>query len=245
MQIDIITIFPDMVRAICTGSILGRAQKKDIIQINIHNLRDFASGKHSTVDDYSYGGGPGMILMPEPIFNAVESITGVKYPQSDKTIRVILPSPQGEVFIQQKAKELAREKRLIFLCGHYKGVDERIRKNLVTDEISIGDYVLTGGELPSLVIIDSVVRLLPKVLNKEESYKSDSFYGALLDYPHYTRPSEFREMSVPSVLLSCDHSKIEKWRKKMALENTFMKRPDLLDKIMLSEEEKKFLQTLK
>jgi len=245
MKIDVVTIFPDVIETVCRHSIVGRAQKKKIAGIKAHNIRNFTPSPHQSVDDYSYGGGPGMLLMAEPIFRAVESITGKGARSVRKKIRVILTSPQGELFDQQKAKELAKEKRLIIICGHYKGVDERVRESLITDEISIGDYVLTGGELPALVIIDAVVRLLPGVLNREESYKSDSFYDTLLDCPHYTRPVRFRGMTVPPVLLSGNHSEIERWRKEKALEATFFKRPDLLKNGRLSGEDGKFLRALK
>lgn len=243
MVIDVITIFPQMVEEIIKESILKRAQQKNIVKINIHNLRDFALDKHSIVDDYSYGGGAGMVLKPEPIFRAVEKIVGKKK-RKGKT-RIILLTPQGRTFNQAKAKELSREERLLFICGHYEGVDERVKENLITDEVSIGDYVLTGGELPAMVIIDSVVRILPGVLNKKESFENDSFYQGLLDYPHYTRPRRFRRKSVPAVLLSGNHARIRKWRRQKALKNTLNKRPGLLEKIALSTEDQKILEELK
>jgi tRNA (guanine37-N1)-methyltransferase len=242
MQIDIITLFPQMFQGIFQESILKRAQQKDIVKINIHNLRDFALDKHSIVDDYSYGGGAGMVLKPEPIFRAVEKIVGRG--KRKRTVRIILLTPQGQTFNQDKAKELSREKYLLFICGHYEGVDERVVQNLITDEVSIGDCVLTGGELPAMVIIDSLVRLLPGVLNKRESFENDSFYQGLLDYPHYTRPRKFRGKSVPALLLSGNHSWIRKWRRQKALENTSNKRPDLLEKIRLSAEDKEILKKL-
>ena len=243
MQIDIITLFPQMFQGIFQESILKRAQQKNIVKINIHNLRDFAIGKHSTVDDYSYGGGAGMVLKSEPIFRAVEKIVGNR--KAKYGVHIILLTPQGQTFNQDKAKELSREKHLLFICGHYEGVDERVVENLVTDEVSIGDYVLTGGELPAMVIIDSLVRLLPGVLNKRESFENDSFYQGLLDYPHYTRPRRFRGKSVPAILLSGNHNQIKKWRRQKALENTLNKRPDLLEKIRLSAEDKKILNELR
>lgn len=243
MVIDVITIFPQMVEGIIKESILRRAQQKNIVKINIHNLRDFALDKHSIVDDYSYGGGAGMVLKPEPIFRAVEKIVGKK--KGQRKARIILLTPQGQTFNQAKAKELSQEQHLLFICGHYEGVDERVKENLITDEVSIGDYVLTGGELPAMVIIDSVVRILPGVLNKKESFENDSFYQGLLDYPHYTRPRRFRRKSVPALLLSGNHAQIRKWRRQETLKNTLNKRPDLLDKITLSLEDQKILEELK
>ena len=243
MQIDVITIFPQMLEGIIKESILKRAQQKNIVKINIHNLRDFALDKHSIVDDYSYGGGAGMVLKPEPIFRAVEKIVGSK--KRKRKVYIILLTPQGQTFNQAKAKELSQEENLLFICGHYEGVDERVKENLITDEISIGDYVLTGGELPAMVIIDSLVRILPGVLNKKESFENDSFYQGLLDYPHYTRPRRFRGKSVPALLLSGNHSQIRKWRRQKTLKNTLNKRPDLLKKITLSTEDQKILKELK
>ena len=243
MQVDVITIFPQMLERIIKESILKRAQQKNIVKINIHNLRDFALDKHSIVDDYSYGGGAGMVLKPEPIFRAVEKIVGSR--KRKRKVCIILLTPQGQTFNQAKAKELSQEEHLLFICGHYEGVDERVKENLITDEISIGDYVLTGGELPAMVIIDSLVRILPGVLNKRESFENDSFYQGLLDYPHYTRPRRFREKSVPALLLSGNHSQIKKWRRQKALKNTLNKRSDLLEKITLSAEDQKILKELK
>ncbi|MFB0527862.1 MAG: tRNA (guanosine(37)-N1)-methyltransferase TrmD [bacterium] len=243
IQIDVITIFPQMLERIINESILKRAQQKNIVKINIHNLRDFALDKHSIVDDYSYGGGAGMVLKPEPIFRAVEKIVGRR--KGKRRGRIILLTPQGQTFTQAKAKELSQEEHLLFICGHYEGVDERVKENLITDEISIGDYVLTGGELPGMVIIDSVVRILPGVLNKRESFENDSFYQGLLDYPHYTRPERFKGKSVPALLLSGNHSQIRKWRRQKAIKNTSEKRPDLLEKITLSAEDQKILEELK
>ena len=243
MQIDVITIFPQMLERIIKESILKRAQQKNIVKINIHNLRDFALDKHSIVDDYSYGGGAGMVLKPEPIFRAVEKIVGSR--KRKLKVRIILLTPQGQTFNQAKTKELSQEEHLLFICGHYEGVDERVKENLITDEISIGDYVLTGGELPAMVIIDSLVRILPGVLNKRESFENDSFYQGLLDYPHYTRPRRFKEKSVPDLLLSGNHSQIKEWRRQKALKNTLNKRSDLLEKITLSAEDQKILKELK
>jgi len=239
LQIDVITIFPQMFEGVIQESILKRAQHKNIVRINIHNLRDFALDKHSTVDDRPYGGGAGMVLKAEPIFRAVEKI--LSRAKGKSRVRIILLTPQGQTFNQAKAKEFSKERHLLFICGHYEGVDERVKENLITDEISIGDYVLTGGELPAMIIIDSLVRLLPGVLHKKESFENDSFYQGLLDYPHYTRPRKFRGIFVPELLLSGDHSRIRKWRRQKALENTLNKRPDLLKKIRLSLEDQKIL----
>ena len=243
MQVDVITVFPQMFEGIIQESILKRAQQKNIVKINIHNLRDFALDKHSIVDDYSYGGGVGMVLKPEPIFRAVEKI--LSSGKGKRRARIILLTPQGQTFNEAKAKELSQEEHLLFICGHYEGVDERVRENLITDEVSVGDYVLTGGELPAMVIIDSLVRLLPGVLSKKESFENDSFYQGLLDYPHYTRPRRFRGKSVPALLLSGNHSRIRKWQRQKALQNTLNKRPDLLEKVKLSVEDQKILKELK
>ncbi len=242
LQIDVITIFPGVFEGVIQESILKRAQQKNIVKIKTHNLRDFTVDKHSTVDDYPYGGGVGMVLKAEPIFRAVEKI--LRREKGKSKARIILLTPQGKTFNQAKAKELSKQKHLILICGHYEGVDERVKDNLVTDEISIGDYVLTGGELPAMVIIDCVVRLLPGVLHKRESFENDSFYQGLLDYPHYTRPRKFKGLSVPELLLSGDHSRIRRWRRQKALENTLNKRPDLLKKIELSLEDRKILEEL-
>lgn len=242
MLIDIVTIFPGMFQGPFEESILKRAQEKQLLQINIHNLRDFTTDKHKTVDDYPYGGGAGMVMKPEPIFAAVEHLLE-KSPA--KTPRVILLCPQGEVFRQEKAKELAKEEHLIFLCGHYEGIDERVRDYLVTDELSIGDYVLTGGELPAMVIIDSLARMIPGVVKETESVQQDSFYTGLLDYPQYTRPAEFRNWSVPDILLSGHHEKVAAWRKKESLRKTWLRRKDLLEKRELNKQERKMLQEIR
>lgn len=219
MRIDIITIFPEVFSPLFS-SIIKRAQEKGIIEIHLWNLRDFSKDKHKKVDDEPYGGGRGMVLACEPIFLAVEKIKQIT-PDS----LTILTSPDGELFNQEKAKKLSKEKGLIIICGHYEGVDERVR-TIVDCEISIGDYVLTGGELPAMVIVDSITRLLPGVL-PEEAQKNDSFSDFLLDWPCYTRPENFRGLKVPDVLLSGNHEKIRKWRLKKAIERTKQKRPDL------------------
>lgn len=237
MQIDVLTLFPKMFENVLNDSILGRAKDIGAVKYRLVNFRDYAGNKHLSVDDYPYGGGAGMVLKPEPIFNAVEDL--VK--DTEKKPRIILLCPQGERYHQKKAEELAKEEHLIFICGHYEGYDERIRQHLVTDEISIGDFVLTGGELAAMVVIDSVVRLLPGVLGNESSHQKDSFSTGLLEHPHYTRPRDFRGMKVPDVLLSGNHKKIEEWRKKESLRRTFERRPDLLENYPLSDKEKQWI----
>lgn len=238
MKIDVLTLFPDMFSGVFGQSILKKAEERQIVTYNVYNFREFSKDKHQKVDDYPYGGGAGMVLTPQPIFDAVADITkdGTSKP------RIILMCPQGERYTQSKAEELAKEDHLIFICGHYEGYDERIREYLVTDEISIGDYVLTGGELASMVIIDSVVRLLPGVLGNESSAPCDSYSSGLLEHPHYTRPADFNGMMVPEALLSGNHKKIEEWRAKESLRRTFLRRPDLLEQRQLSDEEKKWLE---
>lgn len=237
MHIDILTLFPEMIEGVFESSILKKAQEKNKFSFNLVNFRNFTTNKHNKVDDYPYGGGAGMVLTPQPIFDAVDSLkTNKKAPP-----RIILMCPQGEQYTQQKAEELAEEDHLIFICGHYEGYDERIRQELVTDEISIGDFVLTGGELGAMVVVDSVVRLLPDVLGNQESAPQDSFSTGLLEHPQYTRPAEFRGMKVPEVLLSGDHGKIEKWRKAQSLKRTHQRRPDLLENYQLTKEEQELL----
>lgn len=263
MRVDVLTLFPEMFAGVFGSSILGKAQEKGIISLNAVNFRDYAGNKHGTVDDTPYGGGGGMVLKPEPIFRAVEVLLGEESQStaegSEKTSigqagveaggsveqpRIILMCPQGETFTQQKAEELAREEHLVFICGHYEGYDERIREHLVTDEISIGDYVLTGGELPAMVVIDSVARLLPGVLGNEMSAVTDSFSTGLLEYPHYTRPVDFRGWQVPDILLSGHHANVADWRRKEALRRTWERRPDLLEGVELSAKEQKWLEEL-
>jgi tRNA (guanine37-N1)-methyltransferase len=242
MRIDVLTLFPEMFAGVLRSSILGKAAEKTAVNYNVVNFREFADNKHATVDDYPYGGGAGMVLKPQPIFDAVAKL---REQARTKNPKVILLCPQGERYDQRKAEELAQEDHLIFICGHYEGYDERIRENIVTDEISIGDYVLTGGELGAMVVIDSVVRLLPQVLGNQESHMKDSFSTGMLEHPHYTRPADFRGMKVPDVLLSGNHKLIEEWRNKEALRRTLVRRPDLLEKIELTSEQKKWLQEVK
>jgi len=232
MRIDIITIFPKMFEQVLNESIIKRAQSKGKVKFFIHDLRDYTLDKHRKVDDRPFGGGSGMLMCPEPIFNAVEAIKekikGQRSKAQDEKAKVILLCPAGKKLNQRIAASLSKEKNIILICGHYEGVDERVRQKLADEEISIGDYVLTGGEVPAMVLIDSVVRLIPGVLGDKNSLNFESFEGNLLEYPHYTRPATFRNMTVPSVLLSGDHKKIEIWRKKEALRRTKSRRPDLL-----------------
>ena len=225
MHIHLITAFPNLLKGPFDESIIKRARERELVTFFIHDLRKFATDKHNSVDDYPYGGGPGMILMPEPIFRCLDYILEEYNLDSPRTIFL---TPQGERYTQAKAIELSEADTLIFLCGHYKGVDERVREKLITDEISIGDYVLTGGELPAMVVIDSVVRLIPGTISDIESAQNDSFHSGLLDHPHYTRPEEYRGMRVPEVLLSGHHAEIDKWRKAKSLERTEQRRKDLL-----------------
>ena len=236
-QVYFLTPFPEMVKSVVSESILGRAEKKELIQFHTKNLFDFADPPHRRIDDYPFGGGVGMVLKPEPVFRAFDAVTEELPKKSD--IRVVFPTPDGKVFDHDSAIDLGRCQNLIFINGHYKGVDQRIRDELVTDEISIGDYVLTGGELPSLIILDAIVRLIPGVLNSYESAETDSFAGMLLDCPHYTRPETFREMESPPVLLSGNHKEIKNWKKKKSEEKTQIRRHDLWEKYNKLEDGKK------
>ncbi|OKP83872.1 tRNA (guanosine(37)-N1)-methyltransferase TrmD [Paenibacillus sp. P32E] len=243
MRIDVLTLFPEMCEGVFGTSILGKAREKGIVSLNAVNFRDFSGNKHNSVDDTPYGGGGGMVLKPDPIFAAVEHVLAVLGNQ--KKPRIILMCPQGQTYTQQMAEELAQEEHLIFICGHYEGYDERIREHLVTDELSIGDYVLTGGELPALTVIDSIVRLQPGALGNETSAVTDSFSTGLLEYPHYTRPAEFRGWKVPDILLSGHHANIEVWRREQALQRTLERRPDLLETAELTVKDKTALERLK
>ncbi len=241
------TLFPEMFAGVFGSSILGKARDKGIVSLNTLNFRDFANNKHNTVDDTPYGGGGGMVLKAEPIFGAVEHLLE-RHAESEsagRKPRIILMCPQGRPFTQEIAGELSEESHLIFICGHYEGYDERIREHLVTDELSVGDYVLTGGELPAMVVTDAVVRLLPGVLGNEQSAVADSFSDGLLEYPHYTRPAEFRGWKVPDALLSGHHAEIEKWRRRQSLERTLVRRPELLQKAELTGEERAWLDSLR
>ncbi len=240
MRIDIVTIFPEAFTPLQV-SLLGRAQERGSLQITVWDLREFTTDRHRQVDDAPYGGGAGMVMKPEPFFQAVDTIRA----ESPKTLpRVILTSPQGARLTQAVAQEFAGEEHLIILCGHYEGIDERVREQLATDEISIGDYVLTGGELPAMVIADAVARFVPGVVGETASVEVDSFSEGLLDYPHYTRPAAYRGWSVPSVLLSGDHEAIRRWRQAQRLRRTLDRRPDLLKAQALSDEDRRLLDEL-
>lgn len=240
MHFDVFTLFPPILESPLRESILKRAQETGRLSVALHNIRDYATDKHRITDDYPYGGGGGMVMKPEPIFAAVETVLGEALPETP----VILTSPQGRLFTQQVAWELTGHKRLAVICGRYEGVDERVRRLLVTDEISIGDYVLTGGELPALVIIDAITRLLPGVLGNSGATLDDSHATGLLEYPHYTRPPEFRGQVVPDVLLSGHHAQISHWRRREALRRTWERRPDLLDQADLTPKDRQFLAEL-
>lgn len=241
MRIDILTLFPEMFTGPFSSSILKRAQERGLIKINLVNIRDFSTNKHHTVDDTPYGGGAGMVMGPEAIFGAVEH---VKSRPELVSCRVILMCPQGRSFNQAVARDLASEKDLIIICGHYEGVDERVREALVTDEITIGDYVLTGGELPAMVVVDAIARLIPGVLGEAASAEEESFNAGLLEYPHYTRPREYRGLAVPDVLLSGHHEEIRKWRRRQSLLRTLGRRPELLSQIELTGEDKDILRKM-
>ncbi len=244
MDIDILTLFPEMFQGPFSTGIFKRAIDHRLVSINLHNIRDYTHDKHHTADDYAYGGGAGMILKPEPIFEVVESIeTDIKQGAGD--LPIILLTPQGRLFSQQIAHELSGYRHLILICGRYEGVDERVAEHLVTDEISIGDYVLGGGELAAMVVVDAVVRLLPGVLGSEASLQDDSYVTGLLEYPQYTRPAVYREWSVPEVLLSGNHAQISKWRREQAIRRTLERRPELLGKANLSLEERQLVDRLR
>lgn len=238
MKIDILTLFPEFFSSLINWSIIGRAYEENKVAINSINIRGFSQNKHKKVDDYPFGGGSGMVMKPEPIFDAINSV-------KNENSRIIYLSPQGRKFNQELANELSKEEHLVLLCGHYEGIDNRIIDHYVDEEISIGDFVLTGGEIPAMIIIDAVVRLLPGVLRSDESFIEESHYNGLLEYPQYTRPREFNGYSVPDILLSGNHQKIEDWRKEEALKATLLKRPDLLEKKILSKEEKVILSKIK
>jgi tRNA (guanine37-N1)-methyltransferase len=239
VDIDILTLFPEVFQGVFNFGIFQRAVEQKLVNIGVHNIRDYTHDKHHTADDYPYGGGAGMVLKPDPIFEAVESI------EKEAETPVILLSPQGRLFCQKIAQELSSHRRLILICGHYEGVDERVSEHLVTDEISVGDYVLSGGEPAAIVVIDAVVRLLPGVLGSAESLVDDSHVGGLLEYPQYTRPPVFRGWSVPEVLLSGNHAQIAQWRREQAIRRTMKRRPELLDKVELSPKEKRLIEKLR
>lgn len=237
MRINFLTIFPGVISGVLDYGLLHQAHQKGLLEFQIHNLRDFTEDRHRSVDDVPYGGGPGMVFKPEPVFKAIDSLKAAGG-------LVILPEPQGEVFTQRIAEELASSAQLIFICGRYEGVDERIRETLVDRELSVGDFVTMGGELPALLMVESIARFVPGVVGDLQSLAADSFQNSLLDYPHYTRPSEFRNQRVPDVLLSGNHEQIRRWRRKMSLLRTLQRRPDLLQQEDLNEEDRKILSEL-
>lgn len=239
MNFHILTLFPEMIETGLNHSVIKRALESNIINLNTVNIRDFSKNKHKKVDDYCYGGGAGMILQPQPVYDAFLSI---KNKVENPNLKVIYLSPQGKVFNQKMAFELSKEKDIVFLCGHYEGIDQRVLDKIVTDEVSIGDFILTGGELATMVIIDSVSRLIPNVLGNEDSFMDESFSNNLLEHPQYTRPFEFENMKVPEVLLSGHHKNIQIWKKRQSLINTAKKRPDLLNLKNLTNDEILFLK---
>jgi tRNA (guanine37-N1)-methyltransferase len=241
LRFDVLTLFPDMVAPVLGQSMLKRAQEKGLLDVKVRNLRDFTEDRHKVADDVPYGGGAGMVLKAEPIFRAVDALVS-EAQASGEQIRLLFPSPHGRPFTQEYAQHLAREhRRIVILCGHYEGVDERVRTALSPEEVSVGDYVLTGGELPALVLIDAAARLVPGVLGDPESLSEESFSESLLEYPHYTRPAEVRGLGVPDVLLSGHHEAIRLWRRKQALRSTYLRRPDLLQDRVLTSEDRQLL----
>jgi len=240
MKIDIITIFPKMVEAGLSEGVVARARTSGLLDIKVHNLRDFTTDRHKVVDDVAFGGGPGMVMKPDPLFTAVEAIRATR----GTVANVLLTSPAGRVFTQRDARRLVDAGGFIVICGRYEGVDDRVRQHLATEDVSIGDYVVSGGELPALVIVDAVSRLVPGVVGDEQSVEGDSFTRGLLDYPHFTRPAEFRGHRVPDVLLSGHHGEIRRWRRREALRRTLAQRPDLIERAALDEDEREMLREL-
>jgi tRNA (guanine37-N1)-methyltransferase len=242
MFVDVLTIFPNVFSGPLDESLIRRAKEKKLLEVRIHNLRDFAEDKHKTTDDVPFGGGRGMVMKLEPLCRALDSV--LNQDEVEASASIILTTPRGERFSQTKAKELSLKDRLVVVCGHYKGIDERLKMLYPLEEISIGDYVLTGGEFPAMVIIDAVVRLIPGVLGDFESAQTDSFFEGILGPPEYTRPAEFKGLRVPEVLLSGDHEKVRRWRRKEALKRTLQKRRDLLNWELLSSEERKWIEEI-
>jgi tRNA (guanine37-N1)-methyltransferase len=238
MRIDFLTIFPEIFPGILETGLIRQARERGILEIGVQDLREYTKDRHRTVDDVPYGGGPGMVFKPEPIFRAIESLDG-------KKAVVVLPSPQGQLFSNEIAEELARSERIIFICCRYEGVDERVCEELVDREISVGDFVTMGGELPALVMTEGIVRFVPGIIGQMQSVVMDSFQESLLDFPHYTRPENFHGSLVPNVLLSGNHEEIRRWRRKMALQRTLKRRPDLLKKAKLTPEDEKFLAEIR
>ncbi|WP_310603209.1 tRNA (guanosine(37)-N1)-methyltransferase TrmD [Anaerosporobacter sp.] len=242
MNYHVLTLFPEMIEQGLNTSILGRAREKDLITLQTINIRDFSENKHLKVDDYPYGGGAGMVMQAGPVYKAYEHVKNQI--ATEKPLRVIYLTPQGKVFTQAMAEEFAMEQDLVFLCGHYEGIDERVLEKIVTDNVSIGDYVLTGGELPSMVMMDAISRLVPGVLNNDVSAEIESFHDNLLEYPQYTRPEEFMGEKVPDVLLSGHHANIEKWRREQSILRTVQRRPDLLEGANLTDKEKRLMKEM-
>ena len=240
MNFHVLTLFPEMIENGMNTSITGRAITKGLLTLEAVNIRDYAFNKHQKVDDYTYGGGAGMLMQAEPVYLAYEAIAN----RTAKKPRVVYLTPQGQVFNQAMAREMAQEEDLVFLCGHYEGIDERVLEEIVTDYVSIGDYVLTGGELPAMVMMDSISRMVPGVLNNQESGETESFAGNLLEYPQYTRPEVFMGKKVPDILLSGHHANVEKWRREQSIIRTLKNRPELLEDAVLSKKEQKFLDEL-
>ena len=244
LRCDVITLFPEMVTPVLDSSMLKRAKEKGLLEVRVHNLRDYTLDKHRVADDIPYGGGAGMVMKAEPILRAVEDIRR-PYERGGETVRILLPSPQGRPFTQAYAQELAADhRRLLIVCGHYEGIDERVRLALKPEEVSVGDYVVTGGELPALILIDAASRLVPGVLGDPASIVEESFAEPLLEYPHYTRPADVRGLTVPEVLLSGHHEAIRRWRRKEALRTTYEKRPDLLKDRQLTVEDQQLLDDI-
>ena len=241
MRFDILTLFPEMFNGPFSDSMIKKARENGIIDINLIDIRDYTTDKHNTADDYPYGGGAGMVLKVEPLYYALADITE---DFSQSTTNILL-TPRGQKLDQSMVKDLSGKDRLVLICGHYEGIDERIRNNFVDQEVSIGDYVLTGGEIPAMVLVDAVARLLPGVLGHDESKKNDSFYNGILDYPHYTRPQEFKGMEVPEILLSGNHQLVDRWRKKEALKRTYLMRPDLIENTELTQDQQELLREIK
>lgn len=238
MKIDIMTLFPEMCEAVLSESIIGRARKNNLVEINCYNIRDYSTDKHNRVDDTPYGGGEGMIMFPQPIYDCYRAICE----SCETKPHLIYMSPQGKVLTQDRVKKLSKLQNIVILCGHYEGVDQRIIDEIVDEEISIGDYVLTGGELPALILADSISRMLPGVLANEQSFTGESHYNYLLEYPQYTRPFEWHSVTVPEVLISGHHANIEKWKREQSLIRTAKRRPDLLEKAELTKKDREFLK---
>ena len=239
MHIDVLTLFPDYFVKPFSEGIFGRAAENGIISIATHDIRDYTEDRHRTADDYPYGGGPGMVLKPEPVFKALEAVKQGMSSGERKAVPLILLTPQGRPLQQAAARELAENNRLVLICGHYEGVDERIREHMITDEISIGDYVLSGGELPAMVLMDAVLRLVPGVLGSADSLTDESHNSGLLEYPQYTRPADFQGWQVPPVLLSGNHGEVARWRREQVIRRTARRRPDLIEKTELTEKEQR------